>query len=117
MKKKRYRIRKALVGLLIVFLCFVLGIFAFFSVKGYRMYQVAIAEKSLDERVEEIRNTDDFTTYSDLPQFYIEATISVEDHRFEEHHGIDLIAIACATWTDIRSMSFVEGEYHYSAIY
>ena len=109
MKKKRYRIRKALVGLLIVFLCFVLGIFAFFGVKGYRMYQVAIAEKSLDERVEEIRNTDNFTTYSDLPQFYIEATISVEDHRFEEHHGIDLIAIARAAWTDIRSMSFVEG--------
>ena len=50
-----------------------------------------------------------FTPYSALPQFYIAATISVEDRRFEEHCGIDLIAIGRAAWTDIRAMSFVEG--------
>ncbi|MDO4298004.1 MAG: transglycosylase domain-containing protein, partial [Lachnospiraceae bacterium] len=47
--------------------------------------------------------------YSELPQFYIDATISVEDHRFKDHGGIDLIAIIRAVWTDIRAMSFVEG--------
>lgn len=80
-----------------------------FGVKGYEMYQDAIAERTLDERVEDIRNTENFTIYSELPQFYIDATISVEDHRFADHCGIDLIAIGRAAWTDIRAMSFVEG--------
>ena len=103
-RKKRHCVIKAIFRLLIV-----LGVGAFFGVKGYEMYQDAIAERTLDERVEDIRNTENFTIYSELPQFYIDATISVEDHRFADHCGIDLIAIGRAAWTDIRAMSFVEG--------
>lgn len=73
------------------------------------MYQEAVAENPINERVEEIRSMEGFTSYSELPQFYIDATISVEDHRFAKHCGIDLIAIGRAAWTDIRAMSFVEG--------
>lgn len=109
MKKKRHRIRKTVFGLLMVFLCIAIGIGAFFGVKGYRMYREAITEIPLAERVEEVRSTENFTTYSELPQFYINATVSVEDHRFEDHCGIDLIAIGRAAWTDIKAMSFVEG--------
>ena len=57
------------------------------------MYKEAVAEKPVSERVEEIRSMEGFTPYSELPQFYIDATISVEDHRFEKHCGIDLIGI------------------------
>ena len=108
-RKKRHCVIKAIFRLLIVLVCLVLGVGAFFGVKGYEMYQDAIAERTLDERVEDIRNTESFTIYSELPQFYIDATISVEDHRFADHCGIDLIAIGRAAWTDIRAMSFVEG--------
>lgn len=108
-RKKRHCVIKAIFRLLIVLLCLVLGVGAFLGVKGYEMYQDAIAERTLDERVEDIRNTENFTIYSELPQFYIDATISVEDHRFADHCGIDLIAIGRAAWTDIRAMSFVEG--------
>ena len=103
-RKKRHCVIKAIFRLLIVLVCLVLGVGAFFGVFGYEMYQDAIAE-----RVEDIRNTENFTIYSELPQFYIDATISVEDHRFADHCGIDLIAIGRAAWTDIRAMSFVEG--------
>lgn len=108
-RKKRHCVIKAIFRLLIVLVCLVLGVGAFFGVKGYEMYQDAIAERTLDERVEDIRNTENFTIYSEMPQFYIDATISVEDHRFADHCGIDLIAIGRAAWTDIRAMSFVEG--------
>lgn len=108
-RKKRHCVIKAIFRLLIVLVCLVLGVGAFFGVKGYEMYQDAIAERTLNERVEDIRNTENFTIYSELPQFYIDATISVEDHRFADHCGIDLIAIGRAAWTDIRAMSFVEG--------
>lgn len=40
---------------------------------------------------------------------YINAVISVEDHRFYSHHGIDMIAIGRATINDIKAMRLVEG--------
>lgn len=102
-------IRKLIIRLSAVILIILLMVGGFFGVKGYNMYQSAITEKTLDERVEEVRSVENFIAYSEMPQFYIEATISVEDHRFEKHCGIDLIAIGRAAWTDIRVMSFVEG--------
>ena len=82
---------------------------AFFGVKGYRMYQDAISQTSIEERVEEIRAMENFTDFSEMSDFYIDAVISVEDHRFMSHPGIDPIAVVRAAWTDIREMSFVEG--------
>jgi len=82
---------------------------AFFGVKGYRMYQDAISKTSIEERVEEIRAMENFTAFSEMSDFYIDAVISVEDHRFMSHPGIDPIAVVRAAWTDIREMSFVEG--------
>lgn len=61
------------------------------------------------ERVEEVRNSEHYTAYSELPQFYIDATLAVEDHRFQWHFGVDPIAVCRALWTDIKAGSFVEG--------
>ena len=108
-RKKKHPVRKMFIGLLAVFFCVLIAAFALFRMKGYQMYQEAVAENPINERVEEIRSMEGFTSYSELPQFYIDATISVEDHRFAKHCGIDLIAIGRAAWTDIRAMSFVEG--------
>lgn len=108
-KKNHHSVRKIFQRLLAVLLCILFAVGAFFSVKGYQMYNEAVTEKSVSERVEEIRGGETFTPYSELPQFYIDATISVEDHRFNEHFGIDLIAIGRAAWTDIKERSFVQG--------
>lgn len=108
-RKKRRHIRKAILVPLIFIVCVVLGTCAFYGVKGYRMYREAIEEKSIADRVEEIRSAEDFVTYSELPEFYIDAAISVEDQRFMDHWGIDLVAVARAAWTDLKAMSFVEG--------
>ncbi len=108
-RKKKHPVRKMFIGLLAVFFCVLIAACALFGMKGYQMYQEAVAENPINERVEEIRSMEGFTSYSELPQFYIDATISVEDHRFAKHCGIDLIAIGRAAWTDIRAMSFVEG--------
>lgn len=108
-RKKKHSVRKLFLSLLAVLFCMLFAVFAFFGMKGYQMYQEAVAEKPISERVEEICSMEGFTPYSKLPQFYIDATISVEDHRFAKHCGIDLIAIGRAAWTDIRAMSFVEG--------
>lgn len=107
--KKRHPVRKFIFSLLLLFVCMAAAVCAFFGVKGYRMYQDAISQTSIEERVEEIRAMENFTAFSEMSDFYMDAVISVEDHRFMSHPGIDPIAVVRAAWTDIREMSFVEG--------
>ena len=107
--RKRHPIRRVIYGLFLILFCIVAGTAAFYGVKGYRMYKDAVSRVSVADRFEEIQNEEHFTQYEDLPEFYINAVISVEDHRFRRHPGIDPIAICRAAWTDIKAMSFVEG--------
>lgn len=82
---------------------------AIFAVRGYMLYSDVVKDTPISAKVDEIKSKQNYTEYSDLPQFYIDAVISVEDHRFKEHFGIDFVAICRAAWNDIKSMSFVEG--------
>ena len=76
---------------------------------GYKMYQEAIEAVPLEKKIAQIKETPNYTSLDELPQMYINAVISVEDHRFYEHSGIDIIAIGRALFNDIKAMSFVEG--------
>ena len=76
---------------------------------GYNMYKNAINNTPLEEKVEEIRAKENYAEFSELPQTYVNAVISVEDKRFYKHNGIDIIAIGRALINDIKAMSYVEG--------
>lgn len=108
-KKKRHPVRRTICALLILMLCAASAVGIFYGVKGYRMYQDAVSQATIQDRVEEIREAEHFTKYSEMTEFYINAVISIEDHRFREHMGIDPIAVCRALWADIRAMSFKEG--------
>ena len=77
--------------------------------KGYDMYKEALEQMPLTEKISSIKEKDNYTKLEELPQIYINAVISVEDHRFYKHKGIDIIAIGRALVNDIKAMSFVEG--------
>lgn len=107
--RKRHPIRNFILRLFAIVLFLAAAVGGFFGFKGYRMYQDAIARTSIEERVEAIWEKEDFTEYSEMSDFYIDAVLSVEDHRFMEHPGIDPIALLRALLTDIRERAFVEG--------
>ena len=44
-----------------------------------------------------------------MPETYVQAVVAVEDHRFYEHFGLDLIAIGRALVNDIKAGRYVEG--------
>lgn len=46
---------------------------------------------------------------ADIPQALIQAVIAVEDARFFEHPGLDVIGILRAVWTNLRRGGKVEG--------
>lgn len=76
---------------------------------GYKMYRSALDEKPLSAAAEEIRAKDSFTHITELPQTYLNAIIAVEDHRFYEHCGVDVIATVRAAWNDLLTLSLAEG--------
>ena len=76
---------------------------------GYSTYSKALEEKPLITRMDEIENSDNFVSFSELPKNYLNAVVAVEDHRFYDHGPIDLIAIARAIWVNITNWELREG--------
>lgn len=102
-------VRNIVLTISVSFLLLVSAVGVVFCVKGYLMYQIAIKEKPIAMIADTVRSKEGFIKYEDLPPIYIDAVISAEDKRFENHCGIDVWAIARAAWTDIRTLSFAEG--------
>ena len=100
---------KVIKKLVIIAMFVIISIGMFLGFKGYNMYKEAIKQETLDQKFTEIKEKKNYTSLAELPKIYLEAVISVEDHRFYNHCGIDIIAIGRATFNDIRTMSFAEG--------
>ena len=79
------------------------------GVQGWRLYRATAAQKPIAGLYDEISSRPGFAGCDQLPQTYIDAVISVEDSRFERHHGIDPAAIVRALWADLRTRSLAEG--------
>ena len=96
--------------LLIIAIIIIITIILIYCVSnGYFLYKEAIQEKSINDRISELRNDEHFIHYSDIPDYYIKAVVSIEDHRFYSHHGVDIIATLRAVVNNIKAMDFKEG--------
>lgn len=100
---------KTMKKIILVVLLVSVSIAALVIGNGYQMYKEAIKQTPLQQKVQTIRQKENYTSIQDMPQIYKNAVISVEDHRFYNHFGIDIIAIGRAVVNDIKAMSFVEG--------
>jgi penicillin-binding protein 1B len=46
---------------------------------------------------------------SDIPRVFVNAVLAAEDHRFYEHHGVDLARTTRAAWIDLTAHHVVQG--------
>ena len=76
---------------------------------GYKMYKEALKEAQIEEKVVNIKKIDNYTEFEKLPKTYVNAIIAIEDRRFYEHKGFDVISIGRAILKDIKEKSLVEG--------
>lgn len=101
---------KKFVGITMSFLCIIIIAIIFkYIFEGYNMYKDAIETLSIEEKIQSIKEKENYTKIEEIPQIYINAVISVEDHRFYSHSGIDVIAICRAIVNDIKALDFAEG--------
>lgn len=101
--------KKFILHLIILVVILVLGGLVFLGVTGYDAYMKAIKETSISDKINEIQTEKNYTKIDDVSEMYKNAVIAVEDHRFYEHGGIDIIATMRAMARNIKSKELLEG--------
>ena len=108
-------VKKVILTIIIAIILVAVIVGSILIYKGHEMYKKALDEISVKDKVEEIKSDENYVTISQLPQFYLDAVVAVEDRRFYDHGAIDPIGIARATWTNIKSFELREGrKYNYT---
>ena len=97
---------KRIILLLIIVIAIAGGILAY---KGHKIYEAVLEKTSVADKVAQIKSQENYTELKDLPDFYKNAVIAVEDRRFYKHGPIDPIAIARAVFVNIKSWELQEG--------
>lgn len=97
---------KRIILLLIIVIAIAGGVLAY---KGHKIYKDVLEKTSVADKVTQIKNQENYTELKDLPDFYKNAVIAVEDRRFYKHGPIDPIAIARAVFVNIKSWKLQEG--------
>ena len=95
----------------VLLVCMALAILAaaIVGVRGYALYRETVAELPVGAAVEAARSAPGYVHAEDLPRSYLDAVVAIEDHRFYDHPGIDVIAICRAAWHDLTTLSLDQG--------
>lgn len=93
--------------LLIILIILIISTVLFLN--GYKLYKTSLEDISLQDKIAEIKSKDTYVSIQDVPNYYTNAVIAVEDHRYKEHGAIDVIAIARAIVSNIQAKELSEG--------
>lgn len=76
---------------------------------GHAMYKEAINKVSIQNKIQEIKNDENYLTIDNIPDDFKHAIVAVEDHRFYTHSGIDLITTTRSMLENIKEKDIVAG--------
>lgn len=76
---------------------------------GYLKYKEATDKISVIDKVQEIRESDNYTKLKDISYDYKNAVVAIEDHRFYDHNGIDILSILRSTYVNFKIKSLDYG--------
>ena len=100
---------KVIKNIIFVAIVFLISIVLLVVGNGYDMYKDAISKIPLTEKVETIKEKENYTKIEEVPEIYIKAVISVEDHRFYKHNGFDYVRILKSMYKNAKNGSIIEG--------
>ena len=102
MNKKLLRIFLFLLLILAVVLVTLFG-------QGYFRYERETSAVLLSKAVEAYTEKEDYVSFDQIDEDFVQAVISVEDKRFFERKGYDLIALCRALYHNFLAKGFIEG--------
>ncbi|MEG0527003.1 MAG: biosynthetic peptidoglycan transglycosylase [Longicatena sp.] len=94
--------------LLLILLLALLGGIVFAGV-GFFNYKSAINKESIEDKVSEIQGRSEYVSSEDISPYLLKATVSIEDHRFYDHNGVDYFAMLRALVSNIFAKGIVGG--------
>jgi len=103
------RFLKIILNILLIIILALISFISVYSIKGYILYKKTVKEKPVKAVAENIKSLEHYTALSELPDFYINAVVSVEDKNFYDHGAISISSIARAILYDIKTLSFEQG--------
>lgn len=89
-------------------LCVLTALVTLFG-QGYVRYRRELDEVPLEEATGVYTGNTDYVSYEEIDEDFVHAVISVEDKRFFERKGYDLIALCRALYHNFLAKDFVEG--------
>ena len=101
--------KKLLFKMIIILLVIITGFCGYYGYLGYQIYQDKIEERSLSERVNQLKSKEDYVTLDQISPIYKEAVLESEDRRFYKHGPVDYYGLARAMFINITTFSFKEG--------
>lgn len=96
-------------NIIIVILIISISVVGYIGYQGYDMSKKALKETTIEEKIEEIKSKENYTTLGEMPKMYKDAVIAAEDHRFYKHGPIDIRSIGRAILSNIKRKKLVEG--------
>jgi len=101
--------KKLILRVIFVVLAIIAIIAIYFYGCGKTLYNKKIEQIGLKEKVTQIQASENYTKLDQVPKDYLDAIIAVEDHRYYEHGPVDYIALARATFRNVKEKDLVEG--------
>lgn len=100
---------KGIKGIIILVLLVIIFILGYLVADGYKLYKSAISEISIKEKISQIQSDPNYIGLDEISENYINAVISVEDKRFEEHFGLDIYSIGRALLNNLQNKKIIGG--------
>lgn len=76
---------------------------------GFFKYKESINNKSLTEAILEIKSANNYTKIENISKDYIDSAVAIEDHRFYNHRGYDLLSILRSLYVNFKQKSIQSG--------
>ena len=108
-KRNKKKFFKSIKTLLLLLLLIILGIVGFIFYNGYNLYKDVIDNVSIEDKVKEIKSNNNYVNINQVSKHYKDAVVAVEDHRFYEHSGFDLITTMSAAFSNLKTKSLGQG--------
>lgn len=100
---------KFLKKLFIFLILAVIVLISIVTLSGYSVYKDKIEENPISKLVSEKEAGEKYIKIDEVPKYYIDAVVAVEDHRFYSHGAVDYIAILRAIVRNITNKKMLEG--------